>query len=207
MRKTVSLFIVFLLLTLNGCKFSYTEDTVPTIPIDQEKVEVKKEIDGAFKEFVWSTGEFKIKLPCDYSEPHVDKKDATLKEKSETFNCVLGNMRFSVSSKKSKQSLREEFEKIKKDKKAEVTKAKDFIYFDYIKTITEEKTTTSKVFPSSTEIKTDVIKNRWHLVEDNWLISFEVNCHSTEKNFCEDLMINKVDEHITEFFNSLKINK
>ena len=156
---------------------------------------------------VWSSGEFKIKMPCDISKIDSGKPAQELPGAEKTLSCVVGNLKFSVSSKKSKESLRAEFDEIKDEKTAKEIKSEEFIFIDYPHSKNSVRTRRIFGFPISSEIKFEIMKNRLYLIDDKWLIHFEVTCGSAEEKYCREKMNNGDDEQIDEFFNSLKLIK
>jgi hypothetical protein len=197
MKIIIFLFSVFLLFTLNGCGTSNFENIVSPAPAERENVETNV----IFQEVVWSSGEFKLKIPCDISG-----KLEQLPETEITQSCEIGNLKFSVSSKKSKGSLRAEFEEVKNEKAAKEAKLKDLTFIDYSHSKNSIKSSRNGTVPVSEELKFENMKNRLYLINDKWLIHLEVSCGSPEENYCKELL-NKTDKQTNEFFDSLKIIK
>jgi hypothetical protein len=209
MKITAFLFIVFLL--LSGCGKSdsantSSANTVSPTPVEQKTVGVKKKTNLVFKEVIWETKEFKFLFPCDLAKTP-ERRTISDNEESETQVCRADDLKFSVTSKKSKNSLREEFDKIKKENQVEENGVGKIIAIDYKRQTKTEKTTQSVNAPTSNEIKFELSEHRLHLVNDRWLIDLEIYCSSDNEKYCNDLMIAQADENINPFINSLKVIK
>lgn len=205
MKKITPFFIIIcLFLIMSGCGKTESANTASPTPVEQKTVEVIRKTNLQLKEVAWATGEFKFLFPCDLAKTP-ERRSVSDSEESETQTCSADDLKFLVTSKKSKKSLREEFDKIKKDKQVEEISVNNIGVIDYKRMTKTEKTTQSVNAPNSTEIKFEVSRHRLHLVNDQWLIDFEIICNSDKEKYCNELVALQADENIMGFINSLKV--
>ena len=208
MKKSISLIICAFGLILSGCAFS--EKTVerkvenkPAVTLSNKDSAANENRKAVFNEVVSNEDDYKFKVVCELS----DKKASSLSKTGKTienFVCKAGKLKFSVSSTKDALSVREEFEKLKKETGSAEQKAEGLTFIEYGKS----HTTTEKVpnFPEAEETIYQGVWNKIYLINNGWMINFEVLCTAHEPEYCK-LTFVQSNEAVREFFNSLEIIK
>lgn len=168
------------------------------------KNELKEE---TLRDVSWYNNEFNLKMPCEIDHNDSDKSSSiAARETTEIHKCESGNLLFVVTSKKSRDELKGQFESERKKENSEIIKTKDFLYFDTSKAVNKVITRGEGEF-SVPEYQDLAVKNRFHLINNKWLITFEVTCSVRQKDVCQRLLISNEHPKIKEFFDSLSINK
>ncbi len=208
MLKTI-FFTIISGLTIIGCKDSSLSESSQSANMESanaqtnSQVVIKLKEERELKDVVWKRGEFNLRFPCEISENESEYEKIVAATNEEIEKCGSGNHTFIASSKKSRNSLKEELEKFVKEKKASISKPGELMFGEtFENTITQTGT--------KPNLKTENIearKTRLYKINNNWLIRLEVVCSSPIKSDCEDTTAIGTNNKIDEFFNSIKINK
>lgn len=203
----------FIFYVLIGCNCKINNQNIESNKqnVDSKKSEnnTQTEIkEQTLRDVVWYNNDFKLKMPCEKDRDDSTSKSSAVaaKEASETIRCESGNLVFTVTSKKSRDELKNQFESERKKENSEIIKTKDFIYFDTSKFINQVLTKGEGEF-SVPEYQDIAIKKRFYLISNNWMINFEVTCSIRQKDGCQKLLNSNEHPIIKEFFDSLTINK
>lgn len=204
MKKTISSTVVFLLSFLGSCAKntdgnynSYASEQPNVVVISQPAV-------VTLQQFVWPSSEFQLKFPCGIDEDKTAEKGEEIAASvTRTQICQVGNIKFSVSSKKYREGTVVEFEKLKKEKNVEEKSINGFRAIDFEDSKTTFQTKTTGASGEVNESWTETVRNRLYLADDHRLIEFGMTCVTDFSNYCEDLH-QPIGE---EFFDSLKLSK
>lgn len=197
--------LAFIIYVLIGCNCTINHQKIESKKSENKiSPEIKEE---TLREVVWYNDDFKLKMPCEIGKDESDKSSAiAARETTEIHKCESGNLVFAVTSKKSRDDLKEQFENERKKENSEIIKTKDFVYFDTSKSI-NRVTTKGKGEFSLPEYQDIAIRTRFHLINNKWMINFEITCSVGQKDICQKLLISNEHPKIKEFFDSLSINK
>jgi hypothetical protein len=215
--RLISLSILSSFLFCSSCKFA-TENQKP-FPNEKASSETasntnkdpESELTGyQLQDVAGSFGDinYKFRMPCNLGGIMEENPSNKIGQRvlSEEKKCKIGrNLVFSVTSKKSIESLKSEFESLKKGVFVTEGKLKGLRHID----VTDWKDSTidksDDAIQTSRTYKSVSSRNRNFLLSDKWILTLQVSCESIEKEYCSKLFDGSNPTAFEDFFDSFEL--